>query len=89
MDDCGKCTFRYQKEKNKKKGAAEDDSNNDIDKHSDAESDEPKDCEAKEKKMSDIAESFLSGNCVEEEAIIQEASFHVDQAKFAREIAQK
>jgi hypothetical protein len=43
----------------------------------------------KEKKTSAIAESFLSGNCAEEEAIIQPASYHVEQAKVVRELAQR
>jgi hypothetical protein len=75
-DTCGECTifknvFRYREEKKKKKGIAEDDSDDDIDEDSDAEFEEPQDCNAKEKKTSAIAESFLSGNCDEEEAIIQ------------------
>jgi hypothetical protein len=41
-----------------------------------------------EKKKSAIAESFLSGNCSEEEAIIQSASYHVEQDKVMRELAQ-
>jgi hypothetical protein len=42
----------------------------------------------KEKKTSAIAESLLSGNCSEEEGIIQAASYHVEQAKVMRELAQ-
>jgi hypothetical protein len=92
-DTCGECTvfknaFLYQEEKNKKKGIAKDDSDDDIDEDSDAEFDEPQDCNVKEKKTSAIAESFLSGNCAEEEAIIQAASYHVEQAKVMRELAQ-
>jgi hypothetical protein len=47
-DTCGECnifknSFRYREEKNKKKGIAEDDSDDDIDEYSDAEFDEPQD----------------------------------------------
>jgi hypothetical protein len=84
-DTCGECTifrnaFRYQEEKNKKKGIAKDDIDDDIDKDSHGEFYEPQDCNVKEKKKSAIAESFLSRIYAEEEAIIQAASYHVEQA---------
>jgi hypothetical protein len=72
-----KNAFCYQEEKNKEKGAAENDSDDDVDEYSDVESDEPQDCDANKKKTSPIAELFLSGNCTEEEAIIKSASYHV------------
>jgi hypothetical protein len=67
-DTCGECTifqnaFRYQKKRNKKKGVAADASDDDVVEDSGAESDEPQDCNAKEKKTSDIAQSFFYGNC--------------------------
>jgi hypothetical protein len=83
-----KNAFRYREEKNKKKGIAEDDSDNDIDEDSDAEFDEPQDCNVKEKKTSAIAESFLYGNCAKEEVIIETASYHVEQTKVMRDLAQ-
>jgi hypothetical protein len=36
-----------------------------------------------------VAESFLSGDCAQVEAIIEAAVFHVEQAKVMRELAQK
>jgi hypothetical protein len=72
-----------------KKGVAKDDSDDDAYNDSDAEYDETQDCDGKEKKTSDIAESFLSANCAKEEAIIQSALYHLEQSKFMRELAQK
>jgi hypothetical protein len=77
----------YREEK-KKKGIAEDDIDDDIDEDSDAEFDDPQECNVKEKKTSAIAESFLSGNCAKEEAIIQAAAYHVEQTKVMRERVQ-
>jgi exopolyphosphatase/pppGpp-phosphohydrolase len=42
-----------------------------------------------EQETRNISESFLAGKCAEEEAIIQSASYRVEQAKLMRELAQK
>jgi hypothetical protein len=47
------------------------------------------DFELEEKVTSNITDLFLSGNCAEYEAIIQAASFHLEQTKVMRELAQK
>jgi hypothetical protein len=39
--------------------------------------------------MVNVAESFLSVDCAQEEAIIEAAAFHVEQSKVMRELAQK
>jgi rubrerythrin len=36
-----------------------------------------------------VAKSCLSGDCAQEEAIIEAAAFHVEQAKVMRKLAQK
>jgi hypothetical protein len=65
-----------------------------VTEESDGEADEDPDCESRgweqtEKTITDIAQSFMAGDCAEEEAIIEAASYHVEQAKVVREFAQQ
>jgi hypothetical protein len=91
----GKCAifknaFRYHAEKNKKQLANHPEDSDDDDVCSDDnESLELDDFQSEERVTSNIADSFLSCNCAEEQAIIQAAWFHVDQANVMRKLVQK
>jgi hypothetical protein len=89
-DNWGDCTifkdaFRYREQNNQQQKIRHDESNNEID---DDES-QADDFEVVELATVNVAESFLLGDCAQEEAIIESASFHVEQAKVTRELAQK
>jgi hypothetical protein len=89
-DIWGECTifknaFRYREQNNQQQKIRHDESsseNNDNDSHAD-------DFEVVELAMVNVAVSFLSGDCTQEEAIIEAAALHVEQAKVMRELAEK
>jgi ribosome-binding ATPase YchF (GTP1/OBG family) len=64
-----------------------------VTEESDDEAEEEPDCESHdweqiEKTTTDIAQSFLAGDCAEEESTIEAALYYVEQAKVMRELAQ-
>jgi hypothetical protein len=89
-DTCGECTifknaFRYRGQKNQQQKICHDE----FISESDDDESQADDFEVVELVTVNVAESFLSGDCAKEEAIIEAASFHVEQAKVIRGLAQK
>jgi hypothetical protein len=89
-DTCGECTifknaFRYRGHKNQQQKVCHSESSSE----SDDDKSQPDNFEVVELATMNVAESFLSGYCAQDEAIIETAAFHVEQAKVMREFAQK
>jgi hypothetical protein len=88
-DTCGECTvyrnaFRYRE--SRKKAEVESDSD---DSGSDDDEDQNKQGFKDDEIVGDLAKSFLSGYCLEQERILEEAGYHVKQSKGMRGYVQQ
>jgi hypothetical protein len=80
-----KNAFRYREQNNQQHKICHGESSSE----SDDDESQSDDFEVVELATVNTAESFFSGDCAQEEAIIEASSFHVEQANVMRELAEK